>query len=185
MTDREAFEAWLTPRRGKICPPHPEDYWEVWQAALASERAKQSAATNVGIDWANPATLNGVLCHAVQQAEPVAWVREPSLDKRIGHGDDFAGDAWRHPLRDEIVYTAVGGKPSAPPPVQGEPVALHIDHITPDDRKRYYDFEKYADHLPTCKQPRGDQCCECGYSAVRTNLSDLLDELSAPAQQEE
>ena len=36
------------------------------------------------------------------------WVREPSEDKRIAQGDDFAGDAWRDPKTGELRWCAVG-----------------------------------------------------------------------------
>ena len=36
------------------------------------------------------------------------WLRAPLLDKRIAHGDEFAGDAWRHRITGEIRYVAVG-----------------------------------------------------------------------------
>lgn len=45
----------------------------------------------------------------------------------------------------------------------------------PANRQRYYGFERYADHLPSCPKPRGDQGCQCGYAAVRVNLRMLLE----------
>jgi hypothetical protein len=39
------------------------------------------------------------------------WLRAPLLDKRIAHGDEFAGDAWRHRITGEIRYVAVGELP--------------------------------------------------------------------------
>lgn len=47
--------------------------------------------------------------------------------------------------------------------------------IKAGERERY-NFERYARHTPGCKRPRGDQCCECGYSQTRFNLDCLLDE---------
>jgi hypothetical protein len=45
----------------------------------------------------------------------VLWTRAPELDKRIRHGDDFAGDAWRGRAVDRpLQYTAVGHAPSSP-----------------------------------------------------------------------
>ena len=49
--------------------------------------------------------------------------------------------------------------------------------LDPGDREKYYDIRKYAGHLPTCRKPRGDQACECGWSSVRCNLDVLFDEL--------
>lgn len=130
MNDREAFEAWLTPRRGKICPPHPEDYWEVWQAALASERAKQSATTNVGIDWANPATLNGSASPAMQ-ADLAACKHR-----------------WAHKLDGKTRLCVLCGQyenvlSAAHPAVQAEPVACSYCGMR-------------SGHLAACKRPPAD-----------------------------
>ena len=38
----------------------------------------------------------------------VRWERSPEHDLRIRHGDDFAGDAWRHPVTKEVHWTGVG-----------------------------------------------------------------------------
>ena len=35
------------------------------------------------------------------------FVRVPGCDKRIGRGDDFAGDAWLDQITRRIVYSAV------------------------------------------------------------------------------
>ena len=45
-------------------------------------------------------------------AEPERYTREPDNDKRIGRGDDFAGDAWRDRESGEIKYVAVGQNPN-------------------------------------------------------------------------
>lgn len=42
------------------------------------------------------------------------WQRIPERDKRIGRGDDFAGDAWIDPASGCVQYTVVGQQPSAP-----------------------------------------------------------------------
>ena len=39
------------------------------------------------------------------------WERAPEHDKRIGRGDDYAGDAWRHVETGELRYVAVGHNP--------------------------------------------------------------------------
>ena len=39
------------------------------------------------------------------------WHREPSSDRRIRRGDDFAGDAWRNGQTNELRFTAVGYRP--------------------------------------------------------------------------
>lgn len=41
------------------------------------------------------------------------YIREPDNDRRIGRGDDFAGDAWRDRQTGEIKYVAVGHNPNA------------------------------------------------------------------------
>lgn len=46
-------------------------------------------------------------------AEPERYIREPDNDRRIGRGDDFAGDAWRDRQTGEIKYVAVGHNPNA------------------------------------------------------------------------
>lgn len=48
--------------------------------------------------------------------------------------------------------------------------------IVPGERLKYYNFEKFAGHHDSCKRPRGDQACQCGFSTVRWNLEALLDE---------
>ena len=40
------------------------------------------------------------------------FLRRSDLDKRIRHGDDFAGDAWEEPESHEIFYCAVGFIPT-------------------------------------------------------------------------
>lgn len=49
------------------------------------------------------------------------YIRRPEHDRRIGHGDDFAGDAWEDTTRtidggswgaQTIVYTAVNYDPN-------------------------------------------------------------------------
>lgn len=48
------------------------------------------------------------------EVERVGWVRDPSRDRRIGRGDDWAGDAWRWGNTGEVSYTVVGqGPPSS------------------------------------------------------------------------
>jgi hypothetical protein len=37
--------------------------------------------------------------------------RCPTLDRRIDRGDDFAGDAWKIPLTEDVFYVAVGQFP--------------------------------------------------------------------------
>lgn len=39
------------------------------------------------------------------------WQRAPELDKRIGRGDDFAGDAWKHISNGKVHYVSVGVTP--------------------------------------------------------------------------
>ncbi len=39
---------------------------------------------------------------------PWDWKRAPQHDRRIGRGDDFAGDAWVKTATGAIHYTAVG-----------------------------------------------------------------------------
>ena len=39
------------------------------------------------------------------------WLRAPLLDKRIAHGAEFAGDAWKHRVTGEIRYVVVGERP--------------------------------------------------------------------------
>lgn len=41
------------------------------------------------------------------------FVRQPEHDRRIGHGDDFAGDAWLDTQENLIVWVAVGCEPGS------------------------------------------------------------------------
>ena len=45
-------------------------------------------------------------------APPARYERQPDHDRRIGRGDDFAGDAWRDRQNGEITYVAVGHDPN-------------------------------------------------------------------------
>lgn len=45
------------------------------------------------------------------------WVRDHAHDKRIGRGDDYAGDAWINRVTGEQKWTAVGQKPM--PKIEG------------------------------------------------------------------
>ena len=47
------------------------------------------------------------------RSEQERFIREPDHDRRIGRGDDFAGDAWRDLRTGEIKYVAVGHRPTA------------------------------------------------------------------------
>lgn len=49
--------------------------------------------------------------HALISALETRWERYRSEDRRIGYGDDFAGNAWRNIDTGEITYTAVGKGP--------------------------------------------------------------------------
>lgn len=51
-------------------------------------------------EWKRPSGVPG---------EP--WQREPSSDKRIADGDDFAADAWRSCATNELKLVAVGHHP--------------------------------------------------------------------------
>lgn len=42
---------------------------------------------------------------------PTEWERAPEHDRRIGWGDDWAGDAWRHRPTGTLRYVAVGCRP--------------------------------------------------------------------------
>lgn len=48
------------------------------------------------------AKIVGNLC------ETTVWVRHPEKDCRMQKGDNFAGDAWRNVLTNQIKYTTVG-----------------------------------------------------------------------------
>lgn len=48
--------------------------------------------------------------------------------------------------------------------------------ISLEERQRHFDFEKYSAHAGFCRRPRGDQSCQCGYSAMRASLDAHLDE---------
>jgi hypothetical protein len=39
------------------------------------------------------------------------WHREPSSDRRIRRGDDYAGDAWRNVHSGELRHVGVGQRP--------------------------------------------------------------------------
>ena len=41
------------------------------------------------------------------------WSRAPEHERRIGRGDDFAGDAWRHARTGHLRWVAVGRDPNA------------------------------------------------------------------------
>lgn len=40
------------------------------------------------------------------------FTREPSQDRRIARGDDFAGDAWKDQKYGEITHVVVGHNPN-------------------------------------------------------------------------
>jgi hypothetical protein len=49
-------------------------------------------------------------------AAAATWTRDPSRDRRIGRGDDWAGDAWRCGETGAVQFTVVGGGPPPEPP---------------------------------------------------------------------
>lgn len=54
-------------------------------------------------------------CHCCDSAtRKRRYARSPQHDKRIGNGDDFAGDAWWDRKRNELKYVAVGRNPNMP-----------------------------------------------------------------------
>ncbi len=54
------------------------------------------------------------------------FTRAPEHDRRIGRGDDFAGDAWRDNRTQRITYAAVGHGPALPAgPCPGNQAAFY------------------------------------------------------------
>lgn len=51
--------------------------------------------------------FNELIAAARLAQQTVHYERAPALDRRIDHGDDFAGDAW-------VRWVAVGHSPDAP-----------------------------------------------------------------------
>lgn len=64
-------------------------------------------------DGANWFSVACELCKG--EGKTLRYVRRPTQDKRIGNGDDFAGDAWFDQAERKIVYGAVGVDRNAAP----------------------------------------------------------------------
>lgn len=137
-----------------------------------------------GAWWYDYKIKNGLLAHvdrfrthaeaAWNAAQPSdtarKFYRAPSLDKRIGNGDDFAGDAW-------VCYTAVGHTPdgaSSPNRANRQGNYIVTSFVYPPIPDRNMDWQatlRDYDGAPDSKGP----CSRVGRGPTETAaVADLL-----------